>query len=202
MATKVYDRKSVTYNSDTGEIHEEETTTIKSRGLKPSDEFFMVSKYIHTIFGYLEIPAKLVGIAIILGETMSYKDNTVVLSKPRKEILAAKLGISYQATCNLLQECKKYNIIAPLYKGRCIEYMVNPYVIYACKPSERKDLKAFFDFKSNSIAIVDRFKVNDETICKAITNDKKNIQGQISLFQNSDFIQDNEDLIIDEESND
>ena len=201
MATVVqYDKVNVDQDGVMTEAHYEQ---VKVKKTDVSEEFIMVSKYIHTIFGYLEIPMKLVGITILLGEMMAYRDNTITLSKPKKEIMAAKLGISYQATCNMIQECKKYNIIAPLYPNtRCSEYMVSPYVVYACSRNDRQELKAFFDFKSNNIAIVDKYTINDTVIKRAITHDKKGIKGQLSLFQSEEFIEDNEDLIIDEESTD
>lgn len=201
MATVVkYEKVDVDQDGVMTEAHYEQ---VKTKKTDVSEEFIMVSKYIHTIFGYLEIPMKLVGITILLGEMMAYRDNTITLSKPKKEIMAAKLGISYQATCNMIQECKKYNIIAPLYPNtRCSEYMVSPYVVYACSRNDRQELKAFFDFKSNNLAIVDKYTINDTVIKRAITHDKKGIKGQLSLFQSEEFIEDNEGLINAEESTD
>ena len=190
--TTILEQTEDTFNSDTGEITASTRRTVKKTKIEPTDEFVKVSRYLHTIFAYHDIPLNLVGISLCIAQKMEFKTNKVYLLKDDKLEISEMLGFEQRYKKNgkpdtntvdkLLRDCKKYDIIRPT--GTRGVYEVNGYLFSSGSLIDTRNIQARFDF-DNDVVITSaemKHKITGETVRKSVSNKKlKQIPGQMSL---------------------
>lgn len=173
--------------------HGEIKPMLKESGIRPTDEFVKMSRYLNTIFAYYNIPTQLLGISLIFAQRMEFKTNILLLFKQDKLEIGDALGLKRrfrkngQADTNtvdkLISECKKYDIIRPTQtKGK---FVVNAFLFSTGDKVETRKLQAEFDFEADKVVTggEQHNRITGKTIRKAVANRRdRQIEGQQSLF--------------------
>lgn len=180
--TIVLEETQDSFNGETGEITNQTKRTVKKTRIEPTDEYFKVSRYLHTIFAYHGIPLRLVGISLVIAQRMQFKTNMLYLLKEDKEEIAAMLDVSIERVRTLIKDCKKYDIIRPT--GSRGKYEVNGYLFSTGDLVDTRNIQAHFDFDADTVETTAtmQHKITGETVRKAVSNKAlKQIPGQMSL---------------------
>ena len=170
------------FNSDDGVIQSSMKRTVKKSKIEVTDEFIKVSRYLHTIFAYNNIPLNLVPISLLIAQEMEFKTNRIYLLKPIKEEFAEMLDISLDRVNKLIRDCEKYNIIHRIATGM---YEVNSFLYSTGSVIETRELQAHFDFDNNvySASAKQKNLITGTAVKKAVMNKKnKQIPGQLNMF--------------------
>ena len=177
--TAILEQIEDTFSPETGEITHTTRRTVRKKSIEPTDEFFKVSRYLHTIFAYHEIPLNLVGVALCIAQKMEFKTNLVYLNKGEKKEIADMLGVSFERVNSLVKECKKYDIIRSTEnRGR---YEVNGYLFSSGSLVDTRNIQAHFDFENDAVitSAEMKHKITGETVRKSVRN--KQIPGQMTI---------------------
>ena len=156
----------------TGEIRQITQHRVKKVATEPTDEFVKVSRYLNVIFAYNQIPLSLVPIALIFAQKMEYKTNKITLLIDDKVEIAEMLGCSITRVNALIQDCKKYDIIRPISRGK---FEVNSFLFSTGSVAETRNLQAHFDFDDDIITASGQIenKINGSVVRKAVRNKQK-----------------------------
>lgn len=179
--TMILEERLDSFIPETGELTHSTKRKIRKSKIEPTDEFIKVSRYLHTIFAYNNIPLNLVPISLLIAQNMEFKTNRIILLKPLKEEFAEMLDISLDRVNKLIKECQKYGILHSY--ARSI-YEVNSYLYSTGSIVETRELQAHFDFMNDRFVTQATQKnlVTGTTVRKAVMNKKeKQIPGQMSL---------------------
>lgn len=169
-------------NGEDGVVIASTKRTVRKTKIEPTDEFIKVSRYLHVIFAYNNIPLNLVPISLLIAQEMEFKTNRIYLLKDRKEEFAEMLSISLDRVNKLIHDCEKYNIIRRQARG---VYEVNSFLFSTGSIVETRELQAHFDFQNDAYMVkgVQKNLITGVTVKKAVANKKdKQIEGQMSLF--------------------
>lgn len=165
------------FNEGQGDVKKYTRRTVQKSSIQPTDEFIKVSKYLNTIFAFNNIPLNLVGISLLLAQRMEFKTNIIYLLKDDKEEMAEMLNIKLNTIEKLLSDCKKYNIIKSIARGK---YEVNSFLFSTGSIAETRDLQAHFDFENNTMITQATQKnlITGDVVRKSVINKKnKKITG-------------------------
>ena len=193
MGTIILNEQEDIFDENTGVIHRKREKVVRKEKPQETDEFIKVSRYISTIFAYQGIPKNLVSISLCFAQMMDFKTNMLHLYKGDKEEIAEMMGCSLDRVNNLIQECKRYDIIRPRRRGY---YEVNSFLYSTGNFTETRQLQAQLDFEANTLTTtgVTTNLITGEAVRKSVTDAKirkkrLDIPGQMSL---EDFGDDNE----------
>ncbi len=182
--TTVLEEQIDEFNQDSGSITRQTKRTIKKSKIEPTDEFIKVSKYLNTIFAYNNIPLSLVPISLLFAQRMEFKTNTLYLLIDDKKEIAEMLQVSTDRVNKLIRECKKYDIIRPIARGK---FEVNSFLFSTGSIVETRKLQAHFDFDNDAYCVhaIQKNLITGSTVRKAVMNKAdKQIPGQLSFLEN------------------
>jgi hypothetical protein len=195
--TTILEHTEDSFNSFTGEVTEVKKHVIRRTSIEPTDEFVKVSRYLHTIFAYHEIPLNLVGISLCIAQKMEFKTNKVYLLKSDKIEIGEMLGLGKRYKKNgkpdtntvdkLIRDLKKYDIVRPT-DTRGV-YEVNGYLFSSGSVVDTRNIQAHFDFEHNIVTTQADMKhrITGETVRKSVSNKRlSQIPGQMSLFDSEE----------------
>lgn len=156
--------------------------TIQKSKIEPTDEFVKVSKYLNLIFAYNNIPLNLVPISLFFAQKMEFKTNILYLLIDDKKEIAAMLDISVDRVNKLITQCKKYDIIRSIARGK---FLVNSFLFSTGSIVETRDLQAHFDLDADAYMVQATQKnlITGNSVRKVVMNKKnsKQIPGQLSF---------------------
>lgn len=134
--------------------------------LKSTDKF---SKYLHTIYAYNNIPLSLVPISLLFAQRMEFKTNMLYLLIDDKKEIAEMLQVSIDRVNKLIRECKKYDIIRPIARGK---FEVNSFLLSTSSVVETGKLQVHFDFDNDAYCVhaVQKNSATGNVVRKAVMN--------------------------------
>jgi hypothetical protein len=181
--TTIIEEQIDSFNQETGEIYLSKKRAVRKSRIEPTDEFVKVSKYLNVIFAYHNIPLNLVPISLIFAQRMEFKTNVLYLLIGDKREIAEMLQLSLDRVNALVKECKKYNIIRPIERGK---FEVNSFLFSTGSIAETRDLQAHFEFENDKVIVSATQKnlITGSTVKKAVMNKKdKNFPNQLSFLE-------------------
>jgi predicted transcriptional regulator len=149
---KIYYVEQSTYiNNETGEIKKQEEKKVIR--IPKEDEYIKI--YIKTIGVLHNIPASADKILLEIIRYVNY-DNRIIITKPVKEKIAERLGLSYSRVHNYISTLSKKNILIREDRGM---YILNPYIFGKGNWHDiynlRKELRLDVVFKEGEIEILE-----------------------------------------------